>query len=112
MLAIWGIALIALAGAALIGLGVLLTVAVLRRYRSRNNTKILIAGISQTLKNMPDADKHAMSFDEMEKYSDKDIVAEFDPLTDEVIKTNLCDKGVDTNIDRALQDKGGYIIVS
>ena len=101
----------ALAIGALICLGVVLTAAVIRNFRSRRNTKILVADMETFIRNMPDKEKHAVSFDDLERCKGKQFVSEFDPYTNEVIKTSMCDRGMDSQVQSSVNSHGGYIIV-
>ena len=101
----------ALAVGALIYLGVTLTVAVIRNFRTRHNTKVLVADMETFIRSMPDKEKHAMSFEDFENCRGKQFVSEFDPYTDEVIKTRVCDMGMDAQVQYAVNSHGGYIIV-
>lgn len=97
--------------AAVVALGVMLTVNVLRTFRIKHNTKMLIANTQSIIDSIPDKDKRTMSMDDLENYCNQTIVSEYDPVTNEVIQTKVCDKGLDSNIQAALDDHDGYIIV-
>ena len=101
----------AIAFGALVCLGVLLTVNILRNFRTRRSTKILVADFGTFIRNMPDKEKHSMSFEDLINLKDKQIVCEFDPYTNEVIKTMECDRGMDEQVERAVRNHGGYIIL-
>ena len=100
----------ALAVGALV-LGVVLTTSVLRNFRSRRNTKLLVADMETFILNMPEKEKHSMSFSEFENCKGKQFVSEYDPYTDEVIQTKLCDKGMEARIQSVVDSHGGYIII-
>lgn len=92
-------------------LGVLLTIRVIHNFRIRKNSKILIADMEEFIRNMPEKDKHTMSFEDLEKCQGQQFVTEFDPITQEVIQTKSCDKGMDEPIFNAVKSHKGYIIV-
>lgn len=101
----------ALAVGALIYLGVTLTAAVIRHFRTRRNTKLLVADMQEFIKNMPDKEKHSISFDDLENCKGKQFISEFDPFTNEVIQTKICDKGMDSHVRSTVKDYGGYVII-
>ena len=92
-------------------LGVVLTVAVIRKFRIRHNTKILVADMEKIISNMPEKEKHTISFDDLENCKDKQFITEFDPVTNEIIQTKMCDKGMDSQIQNAVNYHDGYIII-
>lgn len=101
----------ALAVGALIALGVTLTVAIIRTFRLRRNTKVLVADMEEFIKNMSEKEKHTMSFEDLEKCKGTQFVTEFDPNTNEVIQTKICDQGLDAQVQAVVRGHGGYIIV-
>lgn len=101
----------ALAVGALIYLGVVLTVAVIKNFRTRSNTKVLVADMEEFIRNMPDKERHMMSFEDLANCRGKQFVSEFDPYTEEVIKTRVCDMGMDAQVQYAINNHGGYIIL-
>lgn len=107
----WGILLAIAVGAAIVVLGVILTVQVIRTFRKRHNTKMLIADMEKYIQNMPDKEKHSISLDELESLEGQKIISEFDPYTNEIVQTKICDKGFDSNVEAAVDKMGGYIIV-
>lgn len=105
----------ALFAALLIGgivyLGVYLTVAVLKTYRKRKASKILVANASEMIKQMSTSEKNKFSMSDIEAMSGSQVIAEYDDKADEVVQIQLCDKGVDGNIKNAINQCGGYIVV-
>lgn len=101
----------ALAVGAIICLGVVLTANVIRNFRTRRYTKIIVADMEAFIRNMPEKEKHSVSFDDLEKCRGKQFVSEYDPYTNEVIKTNICDMGMDAQVKSVVDKHGGYIIV-
>lgn len=101
----------ALAIGTVIYLGVLLTADVIRKYRTRRNSKILVADIGKFIRDMPNKEKHTMSFSDFENYKDQKIIGEYDPETNEVVKTSIVDKGMDAQVTSFVDRCGGYIIV-
>ena len=101
----------AVAIGAIIYLGVTLTAAIIRKFRTRRNTKVLVADMATFIKNMPDKEKHSISFDNLETYKDAKFISEFDPETNEIVQTKICDKGMDSQISSCVDHHGGYIIV-
>lgn len=101
----------ALAVGALIALGIKLTAQVIRDFRTRRRSKILIADMESFIRNMPDRERHSISFADLEACSGQQFISEFDPYTNEVICTKLCDKGMDYQIYNLVSKHGGYIII-
>lgn len=101
----------ALAVGALIYLGVTLTAAIIRNFRTRRNTKLLIADMQEYVKNMPDKEKHSISFEDLENKKDTQFISEIDPFTNEIIQTKICDKGMDAHVRSIVKNHGGYIFV-
>ena len=101
----------ALAIAAVVYLGVVLGVGILRRLRTRRNTKLLVADMNAFIRNMSDKEKHSVSFSDLARHGNKQFVSEFDPETENVIKTTICDKGFDEQMQSAVNSCRGYIIV-
>ena len=101
----------AIAVGAVIYLGVTLTASIIRGFRTKKNTKVLAADMEAFIRNMPEKDKHTLSFDDLENFKDKKFISEFDPETNEIIQTKICDKGVDSQVSSILNKHGGYIIV-
>lgn len=100
-----------LAVGALICLGVVLTANVIRTYRTRRYTKVFVADMDAFIRNMPDKEKHSVSFEDLENCKGKQYVCEFDPYTNEIIKKNICDMGMDAQVKSVVDKHGGYIIV-
>ena len=101
----------ALAVGALIYLGVVLTVAIIRNFRTRRNTKVLVADMERYIMNLPDKDKHTISASELENSKGKKFISEFDPITGNVFQTKICDKGLDPQVQTMVNRYDGYIIV-
>ena len=106
-----GALLTALVIGGLVYLGVVLTVAVLKTYRKRKASKILVANASEMIRQMSSSEKNKFSMSDLEAMSGSQVVAEYDDRTDEVVQIQLCDKGVDGNIKNAINQCGGYIVV-
>ena len=101
----------ALAVGALIYLGVRLTASIIRNFRIRKNTKLLVADMQEFVMNMPDKEKHSISFEDLENYKEKEFITEFDPFTNEIVQTKICDKGMDSHVRSLVNNHGGYIII-
>lgn len=101
----------ALALGAFFCLGVVLTATVIRNFRSRRDTKVFVADMETIIRNMPDKEKHSVSFDDLEKCKGKQFVSEFDPYTNEIIKSSMCDRGMDSQVRSVVDSHGGYVIV-
>ena len=101
----------ALAVGALFCLGVKLTATVIRNFRTRRNTKLLIADMESIARNTSNKDGHYMSMSEFGNYRGKTIIGEFDPYTEDFIQVADCDVGVDANVRNVLRSHDGYVIV-
>lgn len=101
-----------LALAGIVYLAVRLTVNLLKNYRKHKNSSIFVANVGEMIHNMPESEKHKKSFSDLEKMSDETIVGEYDPNTDETVQAHFVgDQGMDANIERAIHNNEGYIII-
>ena len=107
----WSILIGALLVAGIAYLGYRLTVALLRAYRIRQVSKLLIANANEMIKNLSTSEKNKFSFADLEAMSENQIIAEYDPVNDEVVQIQLCDKGVDEVLQNAVNQHDGYIVV-
>lgn len=101
---------------AIVGLAyfaVKITVNVLRKYKQKKASKLVMANMRSLIKNIPDKEKRTFSFDELEKVSDETIVAEYDEEKDELIQANFANKKEkwDDTIDTALNNNDGIILI-
>lgn len=100
----------ALAVGVVVYLGVTLTASVIKKYRTRKNTKVLVADMETFIRNMPDKDKHSLSFEDLESYNNKQFISEFDPETNEIVQKGMYED-MDEQISSILDRNNGYIIV-
>lgn len=103
-----------LIGLAIAGLAYLLyrlTVAALKRYRQKQQSKIVLGDMKDMIKNCPNKDKY--SFSELEEIKNEKIVAEYDPYSDEIVKADFVGKdGMDYQLENAVNKSSkGMIII-
>ncbi|MFR5762817.1 MAG: hypothetical protein ACLUFB_00195 [Ruminococcus sp.] len=105
-------ALLVVAVAGLAYLAYRLTVKVLRSYRRKKQTKLVMANMGALIKKVPNREKRTLSFDDLEEMEDETIVAEYDEDSGEVIHANFVgDKGMDNNIENALNRNHGVMFI-
>lgn len=105
-------ALLVVAVAGLAYLAYRLTVKVLRSYRKKKQTKLLMANMGALIKEVPNREKRTISFDDLEEVEDETIVAEYDEDSGDVIQANFVgDKGMDNNIENALNRNHGVMFI-
>ena len=105
-------ALIVAAVAGLAYLAYRLTVKALRGYRKKQKSKLLMANMGALIKEVPNREKRTLSFDDLEEMEDETIVAEYDEDSGEVIQANFVgDKGMDNNIENALNRNHGVMFI-
>ena len=105
-------ALLVVAVAGLAYLAYRLTVKVLRSYRRKKQTKLVMANLGALIKKVPNREKRTLSFDDLEEMEDETIVAEYDEDSGEVIHANFVgDKGMDNNIENALNRNHGVMFI-
>ena len=105
-------ALLVVAVAGLAYLAYRLTVKVLRSYRRKKQTKLIMANMGALIKEVPNREKRTISFDDLEEVEDETIVAEYDEDSGEVIQANFVgDKGMDNNIENALNRTHGVMFI-
>ena len=101
----------ALAIGAIVVAGVVITATLLRNFRIRRNTKLLVVDMNKFIKNMPEKEKHSVSFEDLEKCSGKQVVSEFDPITEDIVQTKIYESGMDEQVKRVVDAHDGYIIL-
>lgn len=105
-------ALLVVAVAGLAYLAYRLTVKVLRSYRRKKQTKLVMANMGALIKKVPNREKRTLSFDDLKEMEDETIVAEYDEDSGEVIHANFVgDKGMDNNIENALNRNHGVMFI-
>ncbi|MGN0606601.1 MAG: hypothetical protein ACI4JM_08775 [Oscillospiraceae bacterium] len=105
--------LIGLAIAGLAYLAYRVTVSLLKKYKKKKQSKIVMANMGDLIKNIPDKEKRTMSFDDLENIEDETIIAEYDEDADEVVQADFVnqEKGMDRNIEIALSRNDGMFII-
>ncbi len=108
--------LVSMAIAGLAYFAVKITVNVLRKYKQKKASKLVMANMGSLIKSIPNQKERTFSFDELEeleKVSDETIVAEYDEEKDEIIQANFANKKEkwDDNIDTALNSNDGIILI-
>ncbi len=101
---------------AIVGLAyfaVKITVNVLRKYKQKKASKLVMANMGSLIKNIPNKEDRTFSFDDLDKVSDETIVAEYDEEKDEIIQANFANKKEkwDDTIDTALNSNDGIILI-
>lgn len=104
--------LIGLAVAGLAYLAYKLTTAALRKYRKRKETQIILGDIGDMIRQMPNKEKRKYSFDDLDRLSDKQVIAEYDEETGEVVQAQYVgSNGMDSTIQNLLSDNDGFVII-
>ena len=105
-------ALLVVAVAGLAYLAYRLTVKVLRSYRRKKQTNLVMANMGALINEVPNREKRTLSIDDLEEVEDVTIVAEYDEDSGEVIQANFVgDKGMDNNIENALNRNHGVMFI-
>ena len=103
MLAILGLVVGAFAMGAVIYLAYTLTVSVLKSYKKKKTSKIMAAQVKDLIKSAP-----SMSLDDLD---DDDIVlAEYDPIGDELVQDITVAKDVDSKVSNIVDGNGGIVV--
>ena len=100
--------ILALTTGAAVGIIVRLTVSLIKQFRKRRHTQVIAAQMSTIAREAAKNPrvKH-VSFDDLDKYDS--AVLEYDPYSDEVVQTTLCED-VDDVVRRHQQQGGGIVI--
>lgn len=90
-----------------------LTINVLKKYKKKKASKLVMANMGSLIKNIPDKDKRTYSFYDLEKLENETVVAEYDEEKDEMIQCNFADhtEKWDDTLDSALKKNDGIILI-
>ena len=103
MLAIIGLVVSAFALGAVIYLAVKLTVSVLKSYKKKKTSKIMAAQVKDLIKNAP-----SMSLDDLD--DDDVVLAEYDPVEDELVQDITVAQDVDSRVSGIVDGNGGIVV--
>lgn len=93
----------ALALGAVMYLAVKLTISFLKKYKQKNNSKVMAAQVKDLIKNAP-----TMSLDDLD---DEDVVlAEYDEEEDELVQDISISKDNDVRVSEILKNNGGIVV--
>ena len=107
-----GAILVGLALAGLVYLAYRVTTAFLRNYRKKKQSQIILAEVGDMIHQMPNKEKRKFSLEDLDEISDEQIIAEYNEDTDEVVQAQFVgSEGIDSNIQRALNNNDGFIII-
>ncbi|MBQ5989215.1 MAG: hypothetical protein IJL67_06945 [Oscillospiraceae bacterium] len=90
-----------------------ITVNVLKKYKQKKASKLVMANVGSMIKYIPDKDKRTYSFDDLEKIGKETVVAEYDEEKDELVQAQFANQYEkwDENIDAALKQNDGIIMI-
>lgn len=103
MLVMLGLIATALAAGALIYLAVKLTVAVLKKYRLKKNSKVLVTMVKDLINKAP-----TIKLDDLD--DDDVILAEYDEDEDELVQEISAARDVDGHVRDILNMNGGIVV--
>lgn len=103
MLVMLGLIAAALAAGALIYLAVKLTVAVLKQYRMKKNSKVLVTMVKDLIKQAP-----TIKLDDLD--DDDVILAEYDEDEDKLVQDISAARNVDGHVRDILNMNGGIVV--
>ncbi len=104
-----------IAGALIIGgivyLAVKLTIHVIKTYRKRKHSKVVMADMNKVLKEMaknPQAGR--ISMNDLDELEDDTLMAEYDEDRDEIVQYHLAND-VDTKVNHLINKNDGMVII-
>ncbi len=96
---------------AIIYMAVRLTIDVIKRFRKRRNSKVVLADMKDIMKEAaknPNV-SHA-SFEDLDKIEGQTVIAEYDESTDEIVQCEIA-KEQDSKVDSFIRSNNGIVIL-
>lgn len=100
-----------LVAATIVYMAVKLTISVIKKFRKRKNTKVVMADMGELMKKAAkDPNVSRASFDALDEIDGQTVVAEYDEETDEIVQCEVA-REQDSKIDGFMKSNNGLVIL-